>query len=180
MATRLVKLRGIAYYPKVFEGNRDLKGYQDALVDVGGQTTIDIDLDDRHVELLKRAGTMSRGNPSPDNPGLTRVKFKRKWQEQYGGGEPKILRADDTTWDVKTDKFIGNGSEVEVTISVYDTKRKGIVGTRLDQVKVLKLVPYEGSSIEVLSVDDLDSLAPAPKAPAQKQMVDSLDGDIPF
>jgi len=172
MATRLVKLRGIAYYPKVFENNRDLKGYQDALVDVGGQTTIDLDLDDRHMELLKRSGTMSRGNTSPDNPDLTRVKFKRKWQEQYGGGEPKVVHADDTPWNVTTDKYIGNGSEVEVTIS-YDTKRKGIVGTRLDQVKVLNLVPYEGSSVEVMSVDDLDSPAPAPKP----QMVDD---EIPF
>ena len=176
MATRLVKLRGIAYYPKVFENNRDLKGYQDALVDVGGQTTIDIDLDDRHMELLKRSGTMSRGNTSPENPGLTRVKFKRKWQEQYGGGEPKVVHADDTPWDVTTDKFIGNGSEVEVTISVYDTKRKGIVGTRLDKVKVLTHVPYEGSSIEVMSVDDLDS--PAPKAPAPKPQM--VDDEIPF
>jgi len=176
MATRLVKLRGIAYYPKVFENNRDLKGYQDALVDVGGQTTIDLDLDDRHMELLKRSGTMSRGNTSPDNPDLTRVKFKRKWQEQYGGGEPKVVHADDTPWNVTTDKYIGNGSEVEVTISVYDTKRKGIVGTRLDQVKVLNLVPYEGSSVEVMSVDDLDS--PAPKAPAPKPQM--VDDEIPF
>ena len=176
MATRLVKLRGIAYYPKVFENNRDLKGYQDALVDVGGQTTIDIDLDDRHMELLKRSGTMSRGNTSPENPGLTRVKFKRKWQEQYGGGEPKVVHADDTPWNVTTDRFIGNGSEVEVTISVYDTKRKGIVGTRLDKVKVLTHVPYEGSSVEVMSVDDLDS--PAPKAPAPKPQM--VDDEIPF
>ena len=176
MATRLVKLRGIAYYPKVFEVNRDLKGYQDALVDVGGQTTIDLDLDDRHMELLKRSGTMSRGNTSPDNPDLTRVKFKRKWQEQYGGGEPRVVHADDTPWNVTTDKYIGNGSEVEVTVSVYDTKRKGIVGTRLDQVKVLNLVPYEGSSVEVMSVDDLDS--PAPKAPAPKPQM--VDDEIPF
>jgi hypothetical protein len=178
MATRLVKLRGIAYYPKVFENNRDLKGYQDALVDVGGQTTIDVDLDERHVDLLKRAGTMSRGGPSPDNAGLTRFKFKRKWQEQYGGGEPKVVHADGTPWNVTTDKYIGNGSEVEVTISVYDTKRKGIVGTRLDQVKVLNLVPYEGSSVEVMSVDDLDSPAPAPKAPAPKPQM--VDDEIPF
>lgn len=177
MATRLVKLRGIAYYPKVFESNRDLKGYQDALIDVGGQTTIDVDLDDRHVELLKRAGTMSRGNPSPDNPGLTRFKFKRKWQEQYGGGEPKVVRADDTPWDIETDKLIGNGSEVEVTISVYDTKRKGIVGTRLDKVKVLTHVPYEGG-VEVLSVDDLQDGVPAPKAPAPKPQM--VDDEIPF
>ena len=177
MATRLVKLRGIAYYAKVFEGNRDLKGYQDSLVDVGGQTTIDVDLDDRHVELLKRAGTMARGNPSPDNPDLTRFKFKRKWQENYGGGEPKVVRADDTPWDVETDKLIGNGSEVEVTISVYDTKRKGIVGTRLDKVKVLTHVPYEGG-VEVLSVDDIEEPASKAKAPAPKPQM--VDDEIPF
>ena len=175
MATRLVKLRGLGYWAKIFESNRDLTGYQDSLVDVGGQTTIDLDLDDRHVALLRKAGVTS-GKPSPDNEGLTRVKLKRKWQQQYGGGEPKILRPDDTPWDLDTDGMIGNGSEVEVTISVYDTKRKGIVGTRLDKVKVLTHVPYEGSSVEVMSVDDLDS--PAPKAPAPKPQM--VDDEIPF
>ena len=178
MATRLVKLRGIAYWPKVFESTRDLKGYQNSLAEVGGQTTIDIDLDDRHMELLKRSGTMSRGNPSPDNSGLTRVKFKRRWQEQYGGGEPKVVHADDTPWNLDSDGLIGNGSEVEITISVYDTRNKNIFGTRLDKVKVLTHVPYEGSSIEVMSVDDLDSSAPAPKAPAPKPQM--VDDEIPF
>lgn len=174
MATRLVKLRGTAYYPKVFESNRDLTGYDNALVDVGGQTTIDVDLDDRHIALLQRSKSMLRGSPSPENAGLTRVKFKRKWQEQYGGGEPKVLRADDTPWDVNTDGMIGNGSEVEVTIAVYDTSRKNIVGTRLDSVKVLNHVPYEGGSkIEVMTVDDIGS-APAPKAAVQES------ADIPF
>ena len=45
MATRRVKLSGIAYWAKVFPENRDLTGFENALADVGGQTTIDIDLD---------------------------------------------------------------------------------------------------------------------------------------
>lgn len=174
MATRLVKLRGIGYWAKLFEGNRDLTGYDNALADVGGQTTIDVDLDERHIALLQKSGSMLRGNKSPDNPDLTRVKFKRKWQEQYGGGEAKIVRADDTPWDINTDGMIGNGSEVEVTLAVYDTSRRNIVGTRLDKVKVVNHVPYAGKDIEVMTVDDL---APAPKAPAPKQMVDD---EIPF
>ena len=175
MATRLVKLRGIAYYPKVFETNRDLTGYDNALVDIGGQTTIDVDLDDRHIALLQRSKSMLRGSPSPDNQGLTRVKFKRKWQEKFGGGEPKVLRADDTTWNLNTDGMIGNGSEVEVTIAVYDTSRKNIVGSRLDSVKVLKHVPYEGGSkVEVMSLDDD---VPAPKAAPKPQV---MEDEIPF
>jgi hypothetical protein len=176
MATRLVKLRGIAYYPKVFETNRDLTGFDNALVDIGGQTTIDVDLDERHIALLQRSKSMLRGSPSPENQGLTRVKFKRKWQEKFGGGEPRVIRADDTSWDLNTDGMIGNGSEVEVTIAVYDTSRKNIVGSRLDSVKVLKHVPYEGGSkIEVMTVDDV---GPAPKAaPKQTQLADD---EIPF
>jgi hypothetical protein len=173
MATRLVKLRGIGYWPKLFESNRDLTGYDNALADIGGQTTIDVDLDDRHIALLQKSKSMLRGSPSPDNAGLTRVKFKRKWQEQYGGGEAKIVRADDTPWDINTDGLIGNGSEVEVTISVYDTSRRNIVGTRLDKVKVINNVPYEGGSkLEVMTVDDVD--APAPKA------AKILEDEIPF
>lgn len=176
MATRLVKLRGLAYWPKVFENNRDLTGYDNALADVGGQTTIDMDLDDKHMDLLKRSKSMSQGRQSPDNPDLTRVKFKRKWQEQYGGGEPKIVRADDTPWDIETDGLIGNGSEVEVTLAVYDTSRRNIVGTRLDKVKVLKHVPYEGSKIEVMSVEEDETVGLKPT----KQQALADDSEIPF
>jgi hypothetical protein len=176
MATRLVKLRGIGYWAKLFEQNRDLTGYDNALADIGGQTTIDVDLDDRHMALLQKSQSMLRGSPSPDNPGLTRVKFKRKWQEQYGGGEAKIERPDGSPWDLETDGLIGNGSEVEVTLAVYDTSRRNIVGTRLDKVKVINLVKYEGSSLQVMTVDDVD--APAPKAaPKQPQLADD---EIPF
>jgi len=171
MATRLVKIRGLGYWAKLFESNRDLTGYDNALADIGGQTTIDVDIDERHFELLKKSGSMLTGRPSPDNPGLTRVKFKRKWQEQYGGGQAKIERPDSTAWDIETDGLIGNGSEVEVTLAVYDTSRRNIVGTRLDKVKVLKLVKYEGKTIEVMTVSDVPETASAPQA---------LEDEIPF
>ena len=37
MATRKVKLTGLGYWAKVFEDNRDLTGFEDALKDVGGE-----------------------------------------------------------------------------------------------------------------------------------------------
>jgi hypothetical protein len=174
MGTRIVKLSGKGYWAKVFESNRDKKGYNDQLVDIGGQTTIDVDLDARHMALLKKSGSMLQGNPSPDNDGLTRVKFRRRWTENYGGGEPKIERADGTAWDIETDGLIGNGSDVEITLNVYDTRNKTIVGTRLEKVKVTNLVPYEGGPV-VMTVDDVDAPAPAPATQPAAQA-----DEIPF
>ena len=187
MATRKVKLTGLAYWSKVFSANRDLTGYEDALKDVGGQTTIDMDLDDENLAKLRKSKSMKRGTDSPDNDGLTRVKFTRKWehiiQTKKGpvdlGGEPVVVKADGTKWDYDEDGPIGNGSTVEVTLSVYDTVRKAIVGTRLDKVKVIEHVPYEPAD-----EDEAEDEAPPPKAKAPaKQPVKSradLEDEIPF
>lgn len=169
MATRKVKLRGLGYWAKVFEDNRDKTGYENALEDIGGQTSIDVDLEEDMLEKLKKSRSMKKGRESPDNEGLTRVKFTRKWTEKYGGGEPKVLDADGQTWDYDEDGPIGNGSTVEVVLSVYDTSRNNIVGTRLEKVKVLEHVPY------VPPEDDDDE--PKPKAKAKKSIPDD---EIPF
>lgn len=176
MATRKVKLQGLAYWSKVFEGNRDLTGFEDALKDIGGQTCIDVDLDATNMALLQKSKSMKRGTPSPDNDGMTRVRFTRKWTENYGGGAPVVHKADATVWDYDDDGPIGNGSTVQVTLSVYDTSRKSIVGTRLDKVKVLEHVEYNPDA-------DDDTPAPAPKAAPQVKKPASradLEDDLPF
>jgi hypothetical protein len=189
LPTRKVKLTGLGYWAKCFEDNRDLTGYEDALKDVGGQTTIDMDLDQDNMDKLRKSKSMKRGTASIDNDGMTRVKFTRKWehtiQTKKGlmdlGGAPKVVKADGTDWDYDEDGPIGNGSTVEVTLSVYDTTRKAIVGTRLDKVKVIEHVPYEPA-------DDADEAPPAPqpkpagKTPpktSSKTPVD-MDDEIPF
>ncbi|MDV7402482.1 hypothetical protein RZS08_64265, partial [Arthrospira platensis SPKY1] len=82
----------------------------------GGQTVMDIDLEPSEIEKLKRAKFMSAGKPSPDNEGMTRVRLKRKWTEQYAGGAPQVLKADGTPWDYEQDGSIGNGSTVGVVV----------------------------------------------------------------
>lgn len=167
MATRKVKLTGIGYWAKVFEENRDLTGYEDALKDIGGQCTIDVDLNDDEMAKLKASKSMLKGRPSDDNDGTTRVRFRRKWTENYGGGAPKVVKADNSVWDFDMDGVIGNGSVVEVILSVYDTSRKNIVGTRLEKVRVVEHVKYEREE------DD---------APAQQQEIKEpeLSDEIPF
>lgn len=182
MATRRVKLTGTAYWSRVFEDNRDLTGFEDALKDSGGQTTIDVDLDDDNMAKLRKSKSMKRGTSSPDNDGLTRVKFTRKWEDRIAGGAPKVVKADGTVWDFDEDGLIGNGSTVEVTLSVYDTSRKAIVGTRLDKVKVLVHKEYDPDA-----EDEDDAPAPPPKTqgkvskPLPKTPVhDDMDDEIPF
>jgi hypothetical protein len=177
MGTRKVKLTGLGYWAKVFEDNRDLTGFEDALKDIGGQTTIDMDLDATNMEKLKKSKSMKRGNPSPDNDGLTRVRFTRKWTEQFGGGAPVVVKADGTAWDYDEDGPIGNASTVEVTLSVYDTSRKQIVGTRLDKVKVVEHKPYNPDA------EEEEDEAPPAKAAAPKAKVPTkqeLEDEIPF
>lgn len=65
-----------------------------------------------------------------------------------------------------------------MTLSVYDTSRKAIVGTRLDKVKVVEHVPYEPDA------DEDDTPAPAPKTqnkPLPKASNhDDMEDSIPF
>ena len=174
MGTRKVKLTGYAYWAKVFEDNRDKTGFENALVDVGGQTTIDMDLDAESMEKLKKSKSMKRGTPSNDNDGMTRVRFTRKWIEEYGGGEPTVVKADGTKWDYDEDGPIGNGSTVEVVLSVYDTSRKAIVGTRLDKVKVLEHKIYNPDADD----DEEEEVKPAAKAKTPTKV--ELEDEIPF
>lgn len=190
MSTRKVKLTGLGYWAKVFEDFRDLTGFEDALKDVGGQTCIDVDLDDTMMEKLKRSKSMKRGTPSPVNEGLTRVRFIRKWQERLGGGAPVVLKADGTIWEYDEEGSIGNGSTVEILLSVYDTTRKGIVGTRMDRVKVTEHLPYSGGDDDNDEDEEYEYDAPPPKPapkdkakpkPAPAPVYDDEDDDeIPF
>tara|TARA_R110000772_G_scaffold239230_1_gene351272 strand:- start:253 stop:585 length:333 start_codon:yes stop_codon:yes gene_type:complete len=96
---------------------------------------------------------MKKGSPDIGGRG-TKVKFVRKYDtgRDWDSGAPVVLKPDDSKWDLEVDGFIGNGSKVEVHLSVYDTKRKDIVGTRLDKVKVLDIVHFEPDDVEEVTV----------------------------
>jgi hypothetical protein len=177
MASQQYILPGIAYWAKVFEHNRDKTGFNNELAAIGGQTTIDVDFDSTAFAEYLKTGALMRPKPSPDNEGMMRVKFKRKWTENYGGGEPGIYTADGTPWDVQTMGEIGNGSEVEVRFTVYDTKY-GNKGCRLDDVKVNKLVVFESTGRRS-GVDFDFQGAPVETGEAKTPKLKE-DADIPF
>ena len=86
---------------------------------------------------------MKRGVPDPQGRG-TKVKLVRKYDtgKDWDSGAPVVKKLDGSDWDYSLDGTIGNGSTVEVVLSVYDTKMKSIVGTRLDAVTVIDHVEY--------------------------------------
>jgi len=190
MGTRKVVIKGKGYWMKVFEQNRDLTGFNDALVDIGGQTVMDIDLEPSEVEKLKKAKFMSSGKPSPEGNGLTRMRLKRKWTEQYAGGAPEVLKEDDTPWVYEADGPIGNGSTVAVIVDVYDTKasKQGIYGSRLSKIKVLKHIPYIKDEFGDLGVTEEEEEAPQAKKASKRypQFTEpdvkafAIESDIPF
>ena len=171
MATRKVVLTGIAEWAKVFEDNRDLKGFEGAYEEFDGACTIDMILDKENMDRLSASRSMKKGSPDAEGRG-TRVRFVRKFNtgRDWDSGSPTVLKSDGTKWDMDVDGLIGNGSTVAVTLSVYDTSRKSIVGTRLDRVKVLEHVkPPSG---------DEDEVAAMP--PPQKLKVVQGEEEVPF
>ena len=155
MATRKDVLTGIGEWAKVFEDNRDMKGFEGAWEEFNGACTIDMILDDENMQILRNSKSMKKGTPDPEGRG-TKVRLIRKFEtgRDWDSGAPVVTKSDGSKWNYEEDGTIGNGSTVQVTLSVYDTSRKGIVGTRLDRIKVINHVEYQP--------EDEDEVAPPP------------------
>ena len=172
MALRKLKLRGLSKWAKVFAENRDLTGYKPSEQVEGsyekydGACTIDVIMDEDNYKRLQASKSMKVGKEDPEGNGI-KVNFDRKFNtgHDWSGGPPIVVKADNTPWDYSIDGNIGNGSTVEIDISVYDIKTYGSVGTRLEKVKVLDHVEY------IQPQDDGDT-PPSTKKPTSKS-----DGD---
>ena len=168
MATRKVKLSGLAEWAKVFEQNRDMKGYEGAYEVHDGACTIDLIMDEANVAALKASRSIKQ--PRDEGNGQFRTKFIRKFNtgRDWDSGAPVVTKSDGTPWDFDTDGAIGNGSTVEVILSVYDTSYKNRAGTRLDSVKVINFVPADNViQAETISADT----AAAPAAPKTDEVL---------
>jgi len=137
MASERIYLRGKAMWAKPFERNRDRGEFYEA---TDGVTSIDLLMEKEELDKLKASG--SRLRPKVTDDGLS-VKIKRPWIHAGGiedfGGPPQVVDADGNDWDDSVS--IGNMSDVEVAVDVYDTQMGK--GTRLAGIKVLDLVEYE-------------------------------------
>lgn len=130
MPTTFHKWRGKAAWAQIFENNWD-REY--------GNSSIHVALDDESLEDFKQSGCQVRPVKKPAVGTDNEVRFRRSYEnEQFPerGGVPKVTLEDGTPYEGP----IGNGSTVEVTVVLYDTRRGK--GHRLEEVKVLELVEY--------------------------------------
>lgn len=155
--SKFIELEGIAFYPKVFEHNRDMKGFEGAYEECNGAYTIEVVLNDVEYQKLQESGSKTEGKEHEEGRS---VKFKRKHEVRNRktgeiiealSGAPQVVDADGNDWISTEDepRLIGNHSRVIVAVSVeQDKKKKSIVYTRLEGVKVLDLVEPSGGEGE--------------------------------
>lgn len=181
-----VEIFGKLRYAKIFEENRDMKGFQGAYEDCNGACTLDVFLDEENAKILKDSGSQKKMKPQEDGTYL--VSFERKWEAPYTyGGAPAVARADGTAWDTSVDGLVGNDSTGVVYLTVY-TSRVG-KGTRLDGVQVIDHVEYWPTGGKPMFKDyskpakELTTDEPKPKETKSKKAATKPafeDDEIPF
>ncbi len=138
------------------------------------------------VSFLKENGLMDRLKDKEDtkNPDKGDYIILRKPEFTRDGdkNEPiRIYDENDEPWD---NRLIGNGSDVDIKLSIVDYgkgKKKGIYTTA---IRVTGLVPYESNEFGGM---EAKAGKPTKAAPAKRskqevatELLDSLDDDLPF
>lgn len=148
MAATQYYFSGIAEWAKVYPSNKD---------NFRGKTFYSIDLIVTDKEAERFIATGSGHKPKKDREGYSRLSLRRNEDNEANpewGGPPKVIIEDPDNPGVymDLDKLIGNGSEVTVRITVYDTANFG-KGTRLDVVRVDNLVEFGGTKVDTTGLD---------------------------
>ena len=146
MGTTQMVISGKASWAKVFEENRDKRGFEDAFVPFDGAYTIDVTMDKGMFDALATTGAAKASKikqKEVDKFGEVTLKFTRKHKDRFdwSSGAPLVYKPDGTAWSYLTDGVIPNGSEVEVLIDVYTTSKA--TGTRLVKVYVKTVADME-------------------------------------
>lgn len=145
MATRKIILSGKSYWARVYEGSHDEYSGKEFY-------KITVALDGDSWSKFSKSGMTLKARPVEKDSDIQGITFRRDLEGKefvdkssgktkvLGGGTPRVV---DENGDKMT-ALIGNGSEVEVLVEVYETKQKPPkIGHRLEAVKVTKLIPYD-------------------------------------
>lgn len=152
--SRTLKLKGKATWAKVFPENRDMVGWkgptgelEGTYVACEGAYSVNLTMDTDTAARLTAAGSEKQLKPTDD--GLeTKLIRKHISYGDWCSGPPKVTDADGKPWDLDIDGLIGNGSEVECEVEVYDLAKWGKSGTHFHAMKVLDLVTFEAREPE--------------------------------
>lgn len=137
MATKFHKFTGVGEWFKIFIPD-DYNGVK--------RYTLNFYPDDK--KAIKDSGIQLRYDRATNSYIRPRRELEKRINDKMVEfGRPEIVDKDDTPWDTAEMGYIGNGSRVELTIAVYDTKGFG-KGHRLEKVKILEFIPYEKQETE--------------------------------
>lgn len=155
MATKYTEVTtsGPVEWAKIFEGNRDMTGYEGSYVPFEGAYTLQQILSKDEYSKLQAAGTQKKPNQKRLMDGELMIKFERKHKVTrkdgtvlpQAGGAPKVTNAEGSPW-TEDMGLIGNGSTAEVTNLI--TTFKGGDGkmysrTTMTGVKIIEHKPVE-------------------------------------
>ena len=151
MASKIIKIRGKAMWAKVYEPEtfRNATNWK-----------IDLVVDKDNLKIFKDSGIQKKVKEKEEG---TTVSFTRPQTKEIKGinnlfAPPKIYDKDGNILvDYKVNEakdgfdrvgdpvLIGNGSDVELAVTVYDwgTKGAGGVGQRLESIKIIDLIEYK-------------------------------------
>lgn len=140
MASETIYITGKSHWAKLFPYNKDKN---EDFHGPGGAYTVDLEVDQEELGKFVASGARTTPRVLED---MTTIKLKRKHTHNTipeFGGPPQVVDADKNTWD---GSLVGNGSELECAITIYDTKMGK--GVRLEGVRVIEhveLPPLEGA-----------------------------------
>ena len=152
-----VKTTGPVEWAKVFEGNRDMNGFEGSYVEFEGAYTVQQKLSKEEFEKLKSAQSQKKPNQKRLMDGELVIKFERKHKVTrkdgtilpQAGGAPKVTDADGNPWTTEMG-LIGNGSNAEVTnlITIFKgSDGKQYSRTTMTEMKILEHVPVEDKEV---------------------------------
>lgn len=154
MAYKSVTTTGPIEWARIFEGNRDMEGFDGSYKACDGAYTVSQILSKEEFQKLQQAGTTKKPVQKRLMEGELVIKFERKHlvTNKEGqailkaGGPPKVTDADGNPWDDAVNGAIGNGSIAEVTNLISTFKGadgKMYARTSLMEIKILEHIKYE-------------------------------------
>lgn len=173
-------MSGTIYWAKVFKAfdnyERTAKEY-----------SFDFVPDAASIEVLKKHRLLDRlkepRDPIPDDY----IRLRKPELDKDGKllEKIKILDADGEPWDQLKSGNIGNGSKVDIRLTVADFGKGMKKALWTSAIRVNKLVPHEGGTQSPDPFNDYakpESPASAPKAAKTKSAprAEELDDDLPF
>lgn len=156
MAYKEVTTVGTIEWAKVFEDNRDLKGYDGEYEKTEGAYVVDQVLSKEEYEKLVNAGSQKKPKQKRLMDGEIVIKMmrphrviKRDGTElPQAGGAPEVTDVEGNP----VSERIGNGSKAEITnlISTFKGQDGKIYArTTMTKIKILELVPFEEKEAEM-------------------------------